>query len=107
MEKEKEKRKIPAEAWKIRFSVVPEIFRLRAMEKELRQYFQKEASMSLDEFLADYFPVATEFQLIAIKAYIAANYADSNTTMHLFKIWRDPMTSEELRKEIEDNLEHG
>jgi len=106
MEKEKNV-KINAEVWEIRFSIVPEIFRLAAMEKELRQYFQKEASMSLDEFLADYFPVATEFQLIAIKAYIAANYADSNTTMHLFKIWRDPMTSEELRKEIEDNLEHG
>ena len=106
MEKEKNV-KINAKVWEIRFSIVPEIFRLGAMEKELRQYFQKEASMSLDEFLADYFPVATEFQLIAIKAYIAANYADSNTTMHLFKIWRDPMTSEELRKEIEDNLEHG
>jgi hypothetical protein len=104
---DKEKRKIPAEAWKIRFSIVPEIFRLAAMEKELREYFQKEASMSFDEFLADYFPEATEFQLIAIKAYIAANYVDSITIRDLFKAWRDPMTTEELRKEIEDNLKHG
>ena len=104
---DKEKRKIPAEAWKIRFSIVPEIFRSAAMEKELRQYFQKECLMNLDEFLADYFPAATEFQLIAIKAYITANYSDSMTVRDLFKIWRDPMTSEELRKEIEDNLKHG
>jgi hypothetical protein len=105
---EKERKvKFPAEAWKGRFSIIPEIFRSAAIAKELREYFQKEASISFDEFLADYFPEATEFQLIAIKAYIAANYSDSNTTMNLFKIWRDPMTSEELRKEIEDNLEHA
>ena len=104
---DKEKHKVPAKAWEIRFNIVPEFLRSDAMAKELGEYFRKEDPMTLDEFLSEYFPAATEFQLHAIKAYIAANYADSMTTRDLFKIWRDPMTSEELRKEIEDNLEHG
>jgi hypothetical protein len=106
MEKAK-KVKFPPEAWELRFSIVPDFLRSAAMEKELREYFRKDGQMTLEEFLADYFPAASEFQLIAIKAYIAANYSDSMTVRDLFKIWRDPMTSEELRKEIEDNLEHG
>jgi hypothetical protein len=94
MDKE-ESVKVRAKAWEMRFNTLPEFLRSDVMAKEL------------EEFLSEYLPAASEFELNAIKAYIRANYVDSMTTRDLFKIWSDPMTSEELRKEIENEMQHG
>jgi hypothetical protein len=106
MDKE-ESVKVRAKAWEMRFNTLPEFLRSDVMAKELGKYFRKDNPMTLEEFLSEYLPAASEFELNAIKAYIRANYVDSMTTRDLFKIWSDPMTSEELRKEIENEMQHG
>jgi small-conductance mechanosensitive channel len=57
--------------------------------------------MDLDEFLGTFSPRLTKVEINQIKGYILDNYVTIDRVKDIFKVYRDPLTTQEQREEIE------